>query len=112
MMEQDTERRDVVAKAVTLFPRDTVVRALSLMQRYGVCRLPVVDETHGELIGDVTEDDLTRVWQLAPLACMSEILSLKSLRAEDLVDATRWGPRIALVSPLVDVYQTSKRWVQ
>ncbi|NOJ77957.1 CBS domain-containing protein [Myxococcus xanthus] len=112
MTELYVEREDTVAKAVTLFPRDTVVRALSLMQRYGLSRLPVVDDVHGELIGDVTADDLTRVWQHAPLACMSEILSLKSLRVEDLEDTTRWGPRLTLVSPLVDVYQTSKRWVQ
>lgn len=112
MTELYVEREDRVAKAVTLFPKDTVVRALSLMQRYGLSRLPVVDDVHGELIGDVTADDLTRVWQHAPLACMSEILSLKSLRDEDQEDATRWGPRITLVSPLVNAYQTSKRWVQ
>ncbi len=112
MTERRTEHEDAVARAVTLFPRDTVMRALSLMQRYGLGRLPVVDETDGELLGDVTADDLTQVWRYAPLACMSEILSLKTLRNEELEEAPRWGPRITLVSPLVDVYQTSKRWVQ
>ena len=112
MTEQSVGQTDVVAKAVTLFPKDTVVRALSLMQRYGLGRLPVVDETHGELIGDVTADDLARVWEHAPLACMSEILSLKSLQGEGLDETLQWGPRITLVSPLVEVYQTSKRWMQ
>ncbi len=110
MAGQSTVRKAFLAKAVTLFPNDTVVRALSVMKRYGLSRLPVVDEVHGERIGDVTADDLQQVWEHSPLACMSEILSLKSLQGEE--DGTSWRPRVSLISPLVDVYQTSKRWVQ
>lgn len=110
MAEQFEARRALVARAVTLFPSDTVVRAMALMQRYGLDRLPVVDESRGELLGDVTAEDLRRVWEHAPLACMSEILSLKSLQEDG--DGTSWRPRVTLISPLVDVYQTSKRWKQ
>ena len=110
MAAQSEVRKAMVAKAVTLFPNDTVVRALTLMKRYGLERLPVVDEKHGERIGDVTADDLRQVWEHSPLACMSEILSLKSLQEGE--DGTTWRPRVSLISPLVDVYQTSKRWKQ
>ncbi|QSQ20697.1 CBS domain-containing protein [Pyxidicoccus parkwayensis] len=110
MAEQYEARRALVARAVTVFPNDTVVRALALMKRYGLDRLPVVDEARGELLGNVTAEDLRRVWEHSPLACMSEILSLKSLQAGE--DGTSWRPRVTLVSPLVDVYQTSKRWKQ
>jgi predicted transcriptional regulator len=110
MAAQFEARKALVAKAVTLFPNDTVMRALALMKRYGLARLPVVDETKGELIGDVTAEDLQQVWEHSPLACMSEILSLKSLQEGE--DGNSWRPRVTLISPLVDVYQTSKRWKQ
>ena len=110
MTEQFEARRAVVAKAVTVFPKDTVVRALALMKRYGLSRLPVVDDARGELLGSVTAEELQKVWEHAPLACMSEILSLKSLQQGE--DGNAWRPRVTLVSPLVDVYQTSKRWKQ
>ncbi len=110
MAEMSEVRKAAVAKAVTLFPNDTVVRALALMKRYGVSRLAVVDDKHGELIGDVTAAELQQVWEHSPLACMSEILSLKSLQETE--DGNSWRPRVTLISPLVDVYQTSKRWVQ
>lgn len=110
MAAQSEVREAFVAKAVTLFPNDTVMKALSLMKRYGLSRLPVVDEVRGERIGDVTAEDLQQVWEHSPLACMSEILSLKSLQEGE--DGTSWRPRVRLISPLVDVYQTSKRWVQ
>ncbi|WP_239015069.1 CBS domain-containing protein [Archangium violaceum] len=110
MAEQFEAHKALVAKAVTLFPNDTVMRALALMQRYGLDWLPVVDESRGELIGDVTAEDLRKVWEHSPLACMSEILSLKSLQEDD--DGTSWSPRVTLVSPLVDMYRTSKKWKQ
>ncbi|MCP3136233.1 CBS domain-containing protein [Pyxidicoccus xibeiensis] len=115
MAEQQEARSELVAKAVTVFPNDTVVRALTLMKRYGLSRLPVVDDTHGELLGSVTSDDLRKVWEHSPLACMSEILSLKSLQGGnggDDDEGSSWRPRVTLISPLISVYQTSKRWVQ
>jgi predicted transcriptional regulator len=110
MAAQSEVRSALVAKAVTLFPNDTVVRALAVMKRYGLERIPVVDETRGELLGNVTTEDLRQVWEHSPLACMSEILSLKSLQEGE--DGSSWRPRVTLISPLVDVYQTSKRWRQ
>ncbi|MFP2930201.1 CBS domain-containing protein [Pyxidicoccus sp. 3LG] len=115
MTEQFEARRAAVAKAVTVFPNDTVVRALALMKRFGLSRLPVVDDAHGELLGSVTAEDLQQVWEHSPLACMSEILSLKSLQGgggDGDDEGSSWRPRVTLISPLVSVYQTSKRWVQ
>ncbi len=74
------------------------------------CRVASLEffDTLSGLIGDVTAEDLRKVWEHSPLAFMSEILSLKSLQEDD--DGTSWRPRVSLVSPLVDVYRTSKRW--
>jgi predicted transcriptional regulator len=73
-----TESESLISQAVSLFPRDTVLLALQVMQRYGLTRLPVVDELHGELLGHVSEEELYRVWAGAPLARMSELLTVRA----------------------------------
>ncbi len=81
MSQSSTESEALISQAVSLFPRDTVLTALSVMQRYGLTRLPVVDELKGELLGHVHEEELYRVWAGAPLARMSELLSVRSTAA-------------------------------
>ena len=73
-----TESENLISQAVSLFPRDTVLCALQVMQRYGLTRLPVVDELHGELLGHVSEEELYRLWAGAPLARMSELLNVRA----------------------------------
>ncbi|MFP2909537.1 HPP family protein [Pyxidicoccus sp. 3LFB2] len=68
-----------VARAVTLFPEDTVLAALQVMHRHGVHVLPVVDGQDGELLGEVTEGELQRLSACAPLARLAEILTAKAL---------------------------------
>ena len=72
---------------IILYPRDTVLRALEVMHRYGVHLLPVVDERHGEVLGHVTEEELVRIWYTLPLARMSEILTARAaMAAEGIAD--------------------------
>ncbi|XXF81691.1 CBS domain-containing protein [Myxococcaceae bacterium GXIMD 01537] len=95
-----SESDALISRALTLFPSDTVLAALQLMHRYGLSVLPVVDEARGELLGEVTEGELRRLWPRLPLARMAEILTAKVLAqeeemtggrwAEDLTPATRW----------------------
>jgi CBS-domain-containing membrane protein len=69
--------------SLTLYPRDTVLRALEVMHRYGVHQLPVVDERHGELLGSVTEGELHLIWHRLPLARLGEILSARAALARE-----------------------------
>jgi predicted transcriptional regulator len=66
---------------IILYPRDTVLRALEVMHRYGVHLLPVVDEQHGEVLGHVGEEELHRIWRTLPLARMSELLTARAAMA-------------------------------
>ncbi|MBN1208907.1 MAG: hypothetical protein JXB05_28875 [Myxococcaceae bacterium] len=68
----------IVSRAVTLFPSDTVLAGLQLMQRYGLGVLPVVDEACGELLGEVTEEELCCVASRLPLLRLSEVLAAKA----------------------------------
>lgn len=71
----------LVARAITLFPSDTVLAALQVMQRYGLAVLPVVEETRGELVGEVTEAELCRVASRFPLIGIAEVLTAKAVGA-------------------------------
>jgi CBS-domain-containing membrane protein len=77
------EPRTEPTSSLTLYPRDTVLRALEVMHRYGVHQLAVVDERHGELLGTVTEEELHRIWHTLPLARMREILSARAALATE-----------------------------
>lgn len=81
---QITEMPDII-----LYPRDTVMRALEVMHRYGVHLLPVVDERQGEVLGHVTEEELRRIWSTLPLARMSEILTARAAVASEGIAAER-----------------------
>ncbi len=94
-----------VAGAVMLFAQDTVVAALRVMQQYGVRQLPVVDEMHGELLGEVTDEELRRMWAVAPLASMAEILSvLQEGSPEDS------PTQVVELAPLVNILGVPNRW--
>lgn len=76
MVERD------VRDALMLFENDTVLSALGLMQRHGISELPVVDQSQGELLGSVTEEELFSLWGKAPLTRMCELLSARTLTNE------------------------------
>lgn len=69
--------------SLTLYPRDTVLRALEVMHRYGVRQLPVVDERQGELLGSVTEEELHRLWHTLPLVRLGAVLSARAALASE-----------------------------
>lgn len=78
MAECGIRNESLVARAITLFPSDTVLAALQVMHRHGLSVLPVVDEERGELIGEVTEAELCRVAARLPLIGISEVLTAKA----------------------------------
>lgn len=96
--EQDEVGVDV-EQAMTLFGQDTVVTALRAMQELGVRQLPVVDEQHGALLGEVTEERLRQVWKIAPLTRMAELLS--DPEGEGLQNSQ---PEVVDVASLVDFF--------
>ena len=79
----NTRSESLVSRAVTLFPSDSVLSALQLMQQYGLPVLPVVDEVHGELMGELTETELCRVASRLPLIPIAEVLTAKALGSEE-----------------------------
>lgn len=93
------EFQNLLTRAITLFPEDTVLAALQQMYRHGVQVLPVVEGHGGELLGEVTEDELHRVARRRPLARLAEILTVKALAApeENTVDTVA-PPRLAASS--------------
>jgi CBS-domain-containing membrane protein len=104
----EREERDVV-RAVTLFAEDTVMSALRVMQQHRVATLAVVDAREGRWLGDVSEEELRRLWEVAPLACMSEVLTVRAALEEAQAGST-WRPRVVLESPLQQVLQVAQRW--
>ena len=106
--EQGTEAQ-WVSRATTLFAGDTIVAALRMMQELGVRQLPVVDEEQGEFIGEVTEEELRRLWKVSPLASMEEILS-------GLFDVTPENksverPQVQETAPLVNFFGKPGPWL-
>ncbi|EPX59415.1 hypothetical protein D187_002905 [Cystobacter fuscus DSM 2262] len=98
-----------VSRATTLFAGDTIVAALRVMQELGVRRLPVVDEEHGELLGEITEEELRRLWRISPLASMEEILSGQLETVQENDPAGR--PHLKHAAPLVDFHAAHGRWL-
>lgn len=84
------ESESLISSAITLFPSDTVLGALQMMGRYGLSVLPVVDEARGELLGEVSEDELRRLYARLPLARMAEILTVKVLSQEEEITGAQW----------------------
>jgi predicted transcriptional regulator len=77
------KNESLISRAITLFPSDTVLAALQVMQKYGLAVLPVVDEQCGELMGEVTEDELCRVASRLPLIAIAEVLTAKAVAGEE-----------------------------
>ena len=70
------------APAITISPKDKVYRALSLLARYGIKHLPVVEA--GELVGIVTMRHLLRLAHQEPLLIIGKIELAQS--AEELAE--------------------------
>lgn len=96
----------LISRAITLFPSDTVLAALQVMQRYGLAVLPVVEEVRGELIGEVTEAELCRVAARLPLLPIAEVLTAKALAGEEGMTGE---PELPIES--VAVSAGSARWL-
>ena len=73
----------LISRAITLFPSDTVLAALQVMQQYGLAVLPVVDEECGELLGELTESELCCVASRLPLLAIAEVLTAKAAAGEE-----------------------------
>ena len=95
MTHRTVEPQVVAMPDIILYPRDTVMRALEVMHRYGEHLLPVVDERHGEILGHVTEEELHRIWSTLPLARMTEILTARATLASEGSAGDR--PRVVLL---------------
>lgn len=105
--EQGTEQW--ASRAATLFAGDTIVAALRMMQELGVSLLPVVDEEQGEFMGEVTEEELRRLWKVSPLASMEEILSgLFDITPEN---APARPPQVEDIAPLVNFHGKRGPWL-
>jgi CBS domain-containing protein len=78
-----TRKEVLISRAITLFPSDTVLAALRVMQQHGLAVLPVVDEERGELIAEVTEAELCRVASRLPLLPIAEVLTAKAVNEEE-----------------------------
>lgn len=83
MAKCSVRNESLVSQAITLFPTDTVLAALQLMQRYGLAVLPVVEEARGELIGEVSEAELCRVAARLPLLPIAEVLTVKAFAGQE-----------------------------
>lgn len=94
----------LVARAITLFPSDTVLAALQVMHRHGLAVLPVVDEERGELVGEVTEAELCRVASRLPLIGIAEVLTAKAVGAGEGMTGQGRG----FVAPITD---SPSRWL-
>lgn len=106
MAKCSVSNESLISRAITLFPSDTVLAALQLMQRYGLAVLPVVEEFRGELIGEVTEAELCRVAARLPLLALSEVLTAKALGGEEgMTEAPELPPEAVVVSA------ASARWL-
>ncbi|ATB27586.1 CBS domain-containing protein [Melittangium boletus] len=97
-MDGREQEQQEVAQAVMLFAKDTIMAALRVMQEHGVRQLPVVDEERGEWLGEVTEEELRRLWKVAPLISMAEVLS-------GTPQPKPTGPEVREVAPLLNFYR-------
>jgi CBS-domain-containing membrane protein len=81
-----------LSRAVTLFPEDTVLSALQVMQQHEVHVLPVVDGHEGAFLGEVTQDELHRLARRMPLIRLAEILTARSLARAEETTVARFEP--------------------
>lgn len=88
-MNDNIATENVSMPDIILYPRDTVMRALEVMHRYGVYLLPVVDDRHGEILGHISEAELNRLCPMLPLVQMAEILTARAAVSSEGSAATR-----------------------
>ena len=104
MAECGIRNESFVARAITLFPSDTVLAALQVMHQHGLTVLPVVDEERGELIAEVTEAELCRVAARLPLIGIAEVLTAKAMGAGE-------GMTGQAVRPVNPAPRSASRWL-
>lgn len=93
MTKCSTRSENLISRAITLFPSDSVLAALQVMQQYGLTVLPVVDEERGELLAEVTEGELCCVASRLPLLPLAEVLTAKALGGQEGMTGEAEGMR-------------------
>ncbi|MFP2912242.1 CBS domain-containing protein [Pyxidicoccus sp. 3LFB2] len=74
-MRQNRAFKEALSSFIaTVFPTDTLLRALREMERHQVRMLGVVGEGGG-LLGLVSEAHILAAWQVDPLASVSEVMA-------------------------------------
>ncbi len=104
MAKCNIRNESLVSGAITLFPSDTVLAALQVMQRYGLAVLPVVDEERGELVGEVSEAELCCVASRLPLIAIAEVLTVKAVGGGEGMTGEALAP--VSVAPVIE-----QRWL-
>lgn len=66
---------ELIAQAITLFPRETVFCAMGVMQQHRLGRVAVVREADGEYLGELRIEDLYRAWAADPLMTIGTVLA-------------------------------------
>jgi hypothetical protein len=69
---------------VTLFGKDTVLKALDVMTSYSLRKVPVVDDVEGQWLGEVTVEELYLWWATAPLTQVWAVLAARVQRVCEL----------------------------
>lgn len=68
------QAEQLISQAVTLFAKDTVFAGLGVMQEHRLGRVAVVREESGELLGEVSVEDLYRAWSTDPFMSVGEVV--------------------------------------
>jgi CBS domain-containing protein len=61
---------------VALLPTDTLLRALRVMERRGVCLLPVVEQAGG-VVGLVSRQHILSAWRVDPLLPVAMVMTAR-----------------------------------
>lgn len=69
------QAEELISQAVTLFAQDTVFAAVGVMQQHRLGRVAVVQEESGQLLGEVTVEDLYRAWTTDPFMTVGQVVS-------------------------------------
>ena len=65
----------LISQAVTLFSQDTVFTGLGVMQEHRLGRVAVVQEETGQLLGEVTVEELYRAWSSDPFMSVGQVVT-------------------------------------
>ncbi len=66
---------ELVSQAVTLFVEDTVFTGLGVMQQHRLGRVAVVHAGSGELMGEISVEQLYRAWATDPFMTVGQVLT-------------------------------------